>query len=57
MKIISVKTRKEFVELLRELFIPSCIKDGTLNGFNIGYAINNWTSFWLEDGTIVNLQP
>lgn len=54
--IIVVKTRKEFIKLLRELFIPETSKDGTIIGFNIGYAINNWTSFWLEDGTTVNLE-
>lgn len=54
--VIMVKTRKEFGFLLKELFISECIQVGTLKFFNIGYAINNWTSFWLLDGTIVNLE-
>ena len=54
MKEIKVNTRKEFVKLLREIFIPECVKDGTIVGFDIKYAVNNWTSFWIE-GTTVNL--
>ena len=57
MQVITVKTRAEFVKLFRELFIPKASEDGTIKFFNIGYAINNWTGFWLEDGTTVNLEP
>lgn len=48
-KVITVKTRKEFVKLLREMFIPSCVKTGVIQGFDIGYAVNHWDSFWIWD--------
>ena len=48
-KIIHVTTRKEFQKLMKEIFIPDIVKDNLIVGFNIGYGINNWDSFWCND--------
>lgn len=45
-----VKTRKDFMDAFRSVFIPSCNKlfgKGGAESFNIGYALNNWTEFWI----------
>lgn len=41
-----VATRKEFIELMRKEFIPHCVKTIGTEGFNMGYALNNWTMFF-----------
>lgn len=48
-----VKTRKEFQNVFRSVFIPSCVEKGYI--FNFGYALNNWTMFFIhnEDGTSI----
>lgn len=51
-----VKTRKEFMRAMREIFIPSCNR---LNiDFNYGHAMNNWTEFWCwtDDNTFVSYE-
>lgn len=40
-----VKTRKDFVDAFRQVFIPSCNKMGI--SFDYGKAINTWTTFWV----------
>lgn len=47
---ITVKTRKEFIDLFRNMFIPNCNRifgKGGAEDFNIGHALNHWTSFWV----------
>jgi hypothetical protein len=48
-----VKTRKDFQNVFRSVFIPSCVERGYT--FNFGYALNNWTMFFIhnEDGTSI----
>lgn len=48
-----VKTRKEFQNVFRSVFIPSCVEKGYT--FNFGYALNNWTMFFIhnEDDTSI----
>ena len=49
--IVSVNTRREFQQKLREVFIPSCIKDWGNVPFDLGDAFKNWTFFTIyEDG-------
>ena len=48
-KTITVTTRNEFQKLMREIFIPSIVKDNLVAGFNIGYGMNNWDTFWCDD--------
>jgi len=50
-----VKTRKDFMDSLRSVFIPACNKTLGKNAFNFGYAMNNWTSFWIcvDDDTLM----
>lgn len=38
------------MDAFRSVFIPSCNKlfgKGGAESFNIGYALNNWTEFWI----------
>ena len=58
-KIINVKTRKEFIEHVRNIFIPECNR---LFGkedkfFNFGYAMNNWIGFAVTcaDGSTIDV--
>jgi len=45
-----VTNRKEFQKKVKELFIPSCIRDfGDTEPFNVGYAMKNWTFFYFCD--------
>jgi hypothetical protein len=47
-RIITVKTRKEFIDHFRKIFIPNCEK-GDNEFFNFGWAINNWTMFFIKE--------
>ncbi len=59
-KLTIVNSRKEFMDLFRKIFIPAYIKLGPLNGFDMGYAINNWEAFWVcnddDSLTVVELK-
>lgn len=48
------------MDLFRKIFIPAYIKLGPLNGFDMGYAINNWEAFWVcnddDSLTVVELK-
>jgi hypothetical protein len=56
---INVKTREEFKEHVRNIFIPSCNrlfgKKDTF--FNFGEVMNKWTVFgiWVNDNEIVTV--
>jgi hypothetical protein len=59
-KKIIVKSRKEFVDLFKKIFIANCDK-GDNEIFNFGWALNNWTGFHIkvkgeEFYTIVDLE-
>ena len=43
-----VKTRKDFIDAFRSVFIPSCNKMGI--SFDYRSAINTWTTFWVYTG-------
>ena len=46
----TVTTRKDFQKKVKEIFIPSCIKDfGDTEPFNIGDLLRNATFFCIYD--------
>ncbi len=55
---IKVKSRKEFMKIFRKIFIPSCNRLDIIKVFDIGYAINNWTMFFVvnEDGSFTTVE-
>jgi len=59
-KLTTVNSRKEFIDLFRKIFIPAYMKLGPADGFNMGYAINNWETFWVcnddESLTVIELK-
>ncbi len=54
---IIVNSRKEFMEYFRKIFIKEMSDRNLLSSFNIGYSLNNWTSFYIfnEDMSFVTV--
>lgn len=52
-RLITLDTRKEFIEAFRKLFIVNYNelfpKRNISDEFNVGYALNNWTMFFYFD--------
>lgn len=55
---IEVRTREKFKELVREIFIPSCVKAGTVKLFSVPEVLYTWNCFYVnnnEENIEVNL--